>query len=463
MNYLFYDYETSGRNEKFDQIFQFAGIRTDDKFRQIGEPLEYFCKLRADVLPSPWAIKVNQIDISELNSKGLSEFEFAKKVSAALLGDGDQCIVGYKSKTFDNNFTRFLLYRNFFEPYAWSYLNGNSCLDIFDVVCLGYSFERLTDIQVNDGSGDDSLKLENLAKWNGLNHDHAHEAVSDVLATIHLARLVNEKCPRLFEYVLRLRNVAEARSIFFTKNKFFHSSTTNGYERRFLSLHTGLCDHPTFPRYVVGWNLENDPAEILDLSAEEIRNEMYAKKQYRSINVGFDDFKLNGSPMIVPFFEAQKNRVADYEACAKNLEAVQKNEDSLVSLATKIFDSEIPEEDPDADLYVGDYFGEMRADEKLCRAVRVDPMTVDDSEFKSPRLRRMFRRMKARNFFNRLTDVEQEQYERFCAEKSLCSEDKNWQTKSVFDQELVEVLADVNLSERQRHCLTVLRQHVENM
>src|SRR5437868_5805905 len=122
MNYLFYDYETSGRNEVYDQIFQFGAIKTDSEFNQLADPIEFFCKLRRDVLPSPEAIKVNQIDINELNSKGLTEFEFAKQISATLFGDGDQCIVGYNSKNFDNEFTRFLFYRNFLDPYAWSYL-----------------------------------------------------------------------------------------------------------------------------------------------------------------------------------------------------------------------------------------------------------------------------------------------------------------------------------------------------
>lgn len=463
MNYLFYDYETSGRSEKFDQVFQFAAIETDENFNQLSQPIEFFCRPRRDVLPSPHAIKVNQIDISELNSKGLSEFEFSKKVADTLTGSGNQCIVGYNSKNFDNEFTRYLLYRNFQDPYAWSYLNGNSCLDIFDIICLGYSIDRLIDIQVNSGDGNDSLKLENLARWNGLDHDDAHNAVSDVYATIQLAKLVNERCPKLFKHALSLRNVNTTREIVNAQTGFFRSSVFNGYERRFLSLHTRICDHPTINNSVICWNLLNDPLPILDLGAEEIRRQMYSKKEYRTIGVGFDSLRLNKSPMVVSFSEAEKNLVAEHGTCLRNLESVQRNMNSLTVLARDVFTSIMPEVDPDADLYAGDYFGETRMDAAMCNAVRSDPLTVNDLAFRSIRLHRLFRRLKARNFFDQLTDPERDQFLSYCSEKFACADNSPWLTKSVFDREMKEVLADINLSKRQKECLTVLGNYADEV
>ncbi|MBK8464365.1 MAG: exodeoxyribonuclease I [Chloracidobacterium sp.] len=462
MNYLFFDYETSGRNEVYDQILQFGAIKTDSEFRQLGEPIEFFCKLRRDVLPSPGAIKVNQIDINELNSKGLTEFEFAKRVSETLIGDGDQCVVGYNSKSFDNKFTRFLLYRNFFDPYSWSYLNRNSCFDVFDVMSLGYSFDQLPGIKISDESGP-SLRLENLAKWNNLPHDDAHDAVSDVKATIHLAKLVKERSPKLIEHVLRLRNLEITKRIITTNEKFFHSSSFNGYDNKFLSLHTSICRHPTIPKSAIGWNLKCDPSEILQLSVDEIRQQMYSKKELKTIEVGFDDFKLNQSPMVIPYDEKWKGRVVDYEERLNNFNAVKANITSLTKLAGEVFESTIPEIDPDADLYAGDFFGEVRLHAKVCNDVRSNPIAIANSQFTSPRLRRLLGRLKARNFFDELEETERSQYQQFCSDKFACTGEANWITKKQFDQEMADVLSDNHLSERQMSCLTTLRQYADNI
>lgn len=461
MNYLFFDYETSGRNEVYDQILQFGAIKTDSEFRQLGEPIEFFCKLRRDVLPSPGAIKVNQIDINDLNSKGLTEFEFAKRVSETLLGDGNQCVVGYNSKNFDNKFTRFLLYRNFFDPYAWSYRDGNSCFDVFDAMSLGYSFDQLSDIRMSDENGP-SLRLENLSKWNNLPHDDAHDAVSDVKATIQLAKLVKERSPKVIEHALRLRNFEIAKRIITTNEKFFHSSSFNGYDNKFLSLHTPICGHPTIPKSAISWNLKCNPSEILQLSVDEIRQQMYSKKELKTIEVGFDEFKLNQSPMVIPFHEKSKDRVVDYEELLHNFNAVKENLSSLTKLVGQVFNSTISEVDPDADLYAGDFFGEIRLDAKVYNDVRNNPMATASSQFSSLRLKRLLGRLKARNFFDELGEAEQAQFSQFCSEKFACADQVNWITKKKFEQEMAEVLL-TDLSERQKHCLTVIKEYADRI
>jgi exodeoxyribonuclease-1 len=54
--------------------------------------------------------------------------------------------------------------------------------------------------------GKPSFKLSDITKANGLMHDSPHDALSDVYATIAIARLIKEKQPKLFEYLLKLRN-----------------------------------------------------------------------------------------------------------------------------------------------------------------------------------------------------------------------------------------------------------------
>jgi exonuclease I len=136
---------------------------------------------------------------------------------------------------------------------------------------------------------------------------------------------------------------------------------------------------------------------------------------------------------------------------------------SLTVLARDVFTSVMPEVDPDADLYAGDYFDDIRMDAALCNAVRADPLTVDVSEFRSIRLKRLFRRLKARNFYGQLTDLERDQFLLYCSENFASAANSPWLTKSIFDREMKEVLADVSLSERQKECLTVLGNYAEEV
>jgi len=70
--FLFYDIETTGLNRAFDQVLQFAAIRTDRRLNEIDRH-NIKVKLRPDVVPSPAAILTNRISISAFSS-GLCEY-----------------------------------------------------------------------------------------------------------------------------------------------------------------------------------------------------------------------------------------------------------------------------------------------------------------------------------------------------------------------------------------------------
>src|SRR3546814_6278220 len=55
-----------------------------------------------------------------------------------------------------------------------------------------------------------SFKLVDLAAANGIGHEHAHDALSDVQALIGMARLARAAQPKLWDYALTLRNKRSA-------------------------------------------------------------------------------------------------------------------------------------------------------------------------------------------------------------------------------------------------------------
>jgi len=130
-----HDYETFGIDPKRDRPVQFAGIRTDEDLNIIGEPLVIYCRPANDFLPNPQACMVTGIAPQLALTEGLSETDFIAKIHAEFAKPGT-CTVGYNNIRFDDEFTRYTLYRNFYDPYAREWQNGNSRWDIIDLLRL---------------------------------------------------------------------------------------------------------------------------------------------------------------------------------------------------------------------------------------------------------------------------------------------------------------------------------------
>ncbi|MBR0488265.1 exodeoxyribonuclease I [Candidatus Saccharibacteria bacterium] len=203
--FFFYDLETSGLNQRADRIMQFAGQRTDMELNPIGEPVNILVKMTDDALPSPAAIMVTKITPQETLRDGISEAEFCKYVTNEVFVS-NTIALGFNTVRFDDEFMRATLWRNFYDPYEWEWKDGRSRWDMLDVVRLTRALrpEGIEWPVTEDGKPTNRLEL--ITKLNGLKHEHAHDALSDVYATIAVARLIREKQPEMFEYMLRMRD-----------------------------------------------------------------------------------------------------------------------------------------------------------------------------------------------------------------------------------------------------------------
>lgn len=187
--YLFYDIETSGLNACFDQILQFAAIRTTLNLEEI-ERYQLTVKLNSDVIPSPYALITHRIPIVEWFN-GLSEFEAIQKIHAWMNTPGTLSL-GYNTLNFDDEFLRFSFYRNLLSPYTHQYANQCGRLDIFPITVLYFLYQKEA-LHWPERGGKSSLKLEYLNEENGFYEGRAHDAMVDVEVTLRLAR-------RLFQY-----------------------------------------------------------------------------------------------------------------------------------------------------------------------------------------------------------------------------------------------------------------------
>ena len=223
--FFFYDLETSGLNSREDRIMQFAGQRTDMELNPIGEPVNILVKMSEDALPNPGAIMVTKITPQDTLRDGMSEAEFCRYVTEEIFMP-NTVAVGYNTVRFDDEFMRATLWRNFYDPYEWEWKDGRSRWDMLDVVRMVRALrpEGINWPVTEDGKATNRLEL--LTKCNGLSHEHAHAALSDVYATIAVSKMIREKQPRMFEFLFKMRDKKEIKKLVNLENKnpFVYSS-----------------------------------------------------------------------------------------------------------------------------------------------------------------------------------------------------------------------------------------------
>ncbi|WP_051207972.1 exodeoxyribonuclease I [Saccharospirillum impatiens] len=360
--FLWYDYETWGINPARDGIAQFAAVITDADLNIIGEPMDWKCKPLPDAVIDPGSVMITGLTPGECQQEGMTEWELASRINAVMSEPGT-CTVGYNSLRFDDEFTRFLLYRNLLDPYSREWRNQNSRWDLLDVVRMTHALRPEGIEWPRHENGDPSFKLEQLTAANGIEHAKAHDAVSDVLATIALARLIRDRQPKLFNYALSLRFKHEVRRQLPLESRqpMLHVSGRIPARQGCLTIEVPLMEHPDRRNEIIVLDLMQDPGWLLDHNADDVRNWLYSPTESLPegiVRPPLRTLHLNRCPMIAPY------RMLDEATCerfgiepariARHLAILDRWHD-LVSLAREVFkttDRPAPA-DPQQALYQG--------------------------------------------------------------------------------------------------------------
>ncbi|HNK19121.1 MAG TPA: exodeoxyribonuclease I, partial [Piscinibacter sp.] len=300
-SFFWHDYETFGRVPRRDRPAQFAGVRTDADLNEIDAPLELYCQPPLDALPEPEACLLTGITPQQCAQRGVAEHAFAAAIEAQLARPGTVG-VGYNSIRFDDEVTRFLFWRNLIDPYAREWQNGCGRWDLLDVVRATRALRPEGIEWPTNDEGRASFKLEHLSAANGLAHAAAHDALSDVRATIALARLIKQKQPRLWDFCLRLRRKDAVIAEIGAARPFLHVSGMYAAERGCLALVWPLAPHPTNKNELIVWDLAADPEQLFALDAAAIRERMFTRADELPEGVQRLPLKtihLNKSPVVV--------------------------------------------------------------------------------------------------------------------------------------------------------------------
>ncbi|MBR9830281.1 MAG: exodeoxyribonuclease I, partial [Oceanospirillales bacterium] len=429
--FYWHDYETTGIDPARDRPLQFAGIRTDAEFNIIGEPLMLYCRPSEDVLPHPQACLVTGITPQTALKEGVCEAEFIARVHAELATPGT-CAVGYNSIRFDDEVTRYTLYRNFFDPYAREWQNGCSRWDIIDMLRLTRALRPEGIVWPEYEDGRPSLRLEDLTRANGIDHGNAHDALSDVYATIAVAKLVKERQPRLFDYVVRNRGkrAIQAQLDVARMKPVLHVSSRYPTEWGNAAIVAPIANHPSNRNSTLVWDLREDPTPLFERDVAELRELIYTRHDQLpegAPRIALKQVLANKCPIIAPASlvkESAERLHIDGDACRLHLQMLR-NETGLAAKVADIFnDAGRPADgDPDHMLYSGGFFSDH--DRALMEQVRTaEPMALAelDLPFQDARLEEMLLRYKARNFEYTLTEDEAERWEEYRSRKLLQGE-----------------------------------------
>lgn len=475
-SFYWHDYETFGVDPVHDRPSQFAGVRTDADLNIIEDPLVIYCKPADDYLPSPQACLITGITPQKALQDGYPEAEFIAQINEAFSQPGT-CAVGYNSLRFDDEVTRHTLYRNLRDPYGREWQNGNSRWDIIDMVRLTYALrpDGINWPKKEDGSP--SFRLEELTVANGIAHEAAHDAMSDVLATIAVARLIKEKQPKLFDFVLKHKDKHSARQMLDTATlkPVFHISAKYPATRGCCALVAPLADHPANKNQVIVYDLREDPSELINASPEQIRERVFTSQA--ELGEGVSRFPLKGvqvnkCPVLAPanmLSTLSKERLAELELDGDVLRAnlaKLRNAPDLPARIAQAFDHQFDGSDltdPDEQLYAGGFISNTDR-EKLNWLISEPVETLGEHEvrFEDERLPEMLFRYRARNYPATLDGEEMERWEQFRSQR-LMSPKKGWRSLEAYGLELQKLAADPELSDRNRQILEDLHLYGESI
>lgn len=424
--FFFYDLETSGFDPKRQRIMQFAGQRTDMDMNPIGDPVNILVALSDEVLPDPAAVVLTGITPQKTLEEGYSEAAFLRLLHEEVLTPGT-IILGFNSVRFDDEFMRYTLYRNFYDPYEWAYRDDRSRWDMLDVVRMTRALRPDGIEWPFDENGQPQNRLEKLSAVNGLDHEQAHDALSDVVALIAVAKLIKTKQPRIFEHLLKMRDkkaVAELVNLDDPKPFVYASGR---YPKEILHTTVAVPIAPgSKPGSVIVYDLRSDPMDWAGKTVDELKATRFTKWEDRQ-KPGFKplpvkELAYNKCPAVAPLgvldAAAQKRIQLDIATIEKHVANLRRA--SIIESMSAVFarDGAFPKaSDVDGALYDG--FVNDRDKPKMSAVRAADRETLADFNpgFADERLAALLVRYKARNYPQSLSQDEREGWEAYRAER----------------------------------------------
>jgi len=463
-----YDLETFGLDSKYHRIAQFAGVRTDMDLNIIEDPLVMYCRPSADFLPDPVSCMITGITPQQTLSQGLSEFEFVSKVFEKF-SQPNTCVVGYNNIRFDDEFMRYAFYRNLYDPYEREWRDNNSRWDIMDLVRACYALRPAGINWPFREAGLPSFKLEDLTVANEISHEKAHDAYSDVVATINMAKLIKQKQPKLYDFVFNHRDKHSVARFLDTVRRpaVLHISGMYKSANGCMAVVMPVVKHPINKNGIVVLDLSYDPSHLDQWSIDEMRELIYSSSEdlpEGSERIPVKTIHLNRCPFVAPINtlndEICKQYNIDLNQCYNNRQIILSNK-SIGDKLRKIFSEkkDYGQQDVDESLYNGFFSSEDKAKLADLRLRSGDAFKNFDLPFADERLAELVFRFRARNYPEALSDDERSRWKEHCAARLNGKSGEVPMTLGEFQTRIGELKLTQGLSEKQMDVLSQLESY----
>ncbi len=473
--FFWHDYETFGTVPRRDRPSQFAGVRTDADLNEIGQAVMVYCQPSPDYLPQPEACLLTGIVPQLCQEKGLSEQAFAATIEREL-AQPFTIGVGYNTIRFDDEVTRHLFWRNLIDPYAREWQNGCGRWDLLDVVRCTWALRPEGIEWPKHDDGRPSFKLEHLSAANGLVHEAAHDALSDVRATIAMARLIKQRQPKLWEFCLKLRKKDAVMAEIGVGRPFIHISGMYGTDRGCIGIVWPLAPHPTNKNEIIVWDLAHDPAELWGLNAQTIAQRMFTRSDELPEGMARLPIKtihINKSPIVIGNLKTLTPAVVsrwglDVDLAMKHAEQCAQQGHRMAGVWPEVYErprAGVP--DVDEDLYGGFIGNDDRKLLERLRAMGAEQLAQQwqgrQPAFSDERLDELVFRYRARNFPDALSEEEQQRWHDHCAARLHEGQEGYLTLQAFFEKidELGEQLGDED--ERGQEILGALYDYAEQI
>ena len=420
MNFFFYDLETSGLDKANAHIMQFAGQRTDENFNPIGDAVNILIQLSDDCLPSPNALVVTGISPYDAQQNGMSEWEFCRFfINEIALPD--TIFVGYNNIRYDDEIMRYTLWRNFYDPYQCHWQNNRSRWDLLDVMRMLSALRPDGLNWVYDEDGCKIHKLELLAQVNHVEHTHAHDALSDVFATIGLAKLLLQKHPKYFRYMLKNRDKKELQKMSNLRNPQPFVYSSGKYDKRFTKT---TVAYPVFQGAysdeIWVYNLRHDPEFWQNISPSEMESVIQAKKDAQE-ELPLKNIKLNKAPSTIRVLDKGNgwNLIGlDPETVKQHQQKIQQNPAFIENMVQYVNQEWPKREEVEEQLYQGGFLerGDVILRDQIQHLSGQNPedlKNIKAEEFNDNRLPDLFAHYKCRYFPQTASEREQDEYQAY--------------------------------------------------
>jgi len=451
-SFLFYDLETFGQDPRRTRIAQFAGIRTDADLNIIEAPVSFYVKPADDLLPSPIATLITGITPQHALSAGVTEAEAFARINDLMAQPGT-CSLGYNTLRFDDEFVRHGLFRNFYDPYEREWRNGNSRWDLLDMMRLLHALRPDGIVWPQREDGATSFKLEHLATANNVRQGDAHEALSDVHATIGLAKLFKQAQPRLWDYALKLRDKRFVGSLLDVDamQPVLHISMRYPAQRMCAAPVLPLARHPFINNRIIAFDLEGDIEPLLDLPPETIAARLYTRAADMAEGeqrVPLKEVHLNKVPALVAWNHlrpADHARLGiDPAAIEANAERLRQIGPALAEKVRQVYSGErsLAPSDVDASLYDG-FLAD--GDKSLMARIRTSPpaeLASFAERLRDPRMPELLFRYRARNYPDTLDTTERSRWNDYRRQRLLGDASLGEQTLPQFTAQLDALAAE---------------------